>query len=80
MIEPTEIIAGAAAGKAIEKTIELVYKASRRYFKRIIKIDYSKSVSYLEYMDQWKQFLLTKSGSNKIVTNAWAFASRDSIT
>jgi len=77
MIEPTEIIAGAAAGKAIEKTIELVYKASRRYFKRIIKIDYSKSVSYLEYMDQWKQFLLTKSGSNKIVTNAWAFASRE---
>lgn len=28
-------------------------------------------------MDQWKNFILRKSGSEEIITNAWAFASRE---
>jgi len=77
MVEPVGIFAGAAAEIALERSIELVYKVSKKRLKKTINIDYSKSVSYLQYMNQWKEFLLAKSGSDKIITNAWAFASRE---
>jgi hypothetical protein len=77
MIDPVEIAVGYAAEKAIEKTVGLVYKTSRRWLKTVIEINDSSSATYLEYMEQWKSYLLQKSGRNDIVTNAWAFSSRE---
>ncbi len=76
MVDPTTVIATAAAKKVVDKSIDLLYEQSGYPLLGFGKLK-AKPISYRSYMMEWKDYIISNSHGDKIISNAWAFASRE---